>query len=99
MSRQAEEFLLAAAHKSADLTHRATIKRNIDSYDAAVARGKARFAGWEAARSYAAQVKSEAIRNLGPLLEEFERKVQARGGHVYWAENGEDARQYICEVA
>ncbi|HEY3926961.1 MAG TPA: LutB/LldF family L-lactate oxidation iron-sulfur protein [Candidatus Koribacter sp.] len=99
MSRLAEEFLVAAAQKSADLTHRATIKRNIDSYDAAVAKGKMRFVDWEAARARAAQVKSEGMHSLGPLLESFEAKIKARGGHVYWAENSEDARQYICDVA
>ena len=99
MSRLAEEFLVRAAQKSPDLTHRATIKRNMDSYDAAVAKGKARFADFEAARTRAAQIKSEGIRNLAPLLEQFESKVQARGGHVFWAETSEDARQYIAEVA
>jgi L-lactate dehydrogenase complex protein LldF len=99
MSRLSEEFLVSAAQKSADLTHRSTIKRNMDSYDTAVAKGKARFADFEAARARAAQVKSEGIRNLASLLESFEAKIVARGGHVYWAENSEDARQYICEVA
>lgn len=95
----AEEFLVSAAQKSADLTHRATIKRNMDSYDSAVAKGKTRFADFEAARSRAAQVKSEGIRNLASLLESFEEKIKVRGGYVYWAENSEEARQYICEVA
>jgi L-lactate dehydrogenase complex protein LldF len=99
MSRLAEEFLVAAAQKSADVTHRATIKRNMDSYDAAVERGKTRFVDWEAARAYAAQVKAEGVRNLASLLESFESKIVARGGHVYWAESSEDARQYICELA
>jgi L-lactate dehydrogenase complex protein LldF len=83
MSRLAEEFLVAAAQKSADVTHRATIKRNMDSYDAAVERGKTRFVDWEAARAYAAQVKAEGVRNLASLLESFESKIVARGGHVY----------------
>ncbi len=99
MSRIAEEFLVSAAQKSADLTHRATIKRNMDSYDAAVAKGKTRFLDWEVARVRSAQVKSEGVRNLATLLESFEQKILARGGHVYWAENSEAARRYICEVA
>lgn len=99
MSRLAEDFLISAAQKSADLTHRATIKRNMDSYDAAVAKGKTRFADWEAARTRAAQIKSEGLHNLAALLEQFEQKIAARGGHVYWAETSEDARQYICDVA
>lgn len=99
MSRLAEEFLLSAAQKSADVTLRATLRRNIASYDKSVAKGKTRFADWEAARARAAEIRSEALRNLGPLLEQFEAKILARGGHVYWAENAEDARQYICDAA
>ena len=75
MSRLAEDFLISAAQKSADLTHRATIKRNMDSYDAAVAKGKTRFADWEAARTRAAQIKSEGLQNLAALLEQFEQKI------------------------
>lgn len=95
----AQDFISAADLKSGDLQHRATISRNIGAYDAAVEKGKTRFADFEAARSRAAQVKSEAIRNLGPLLEQFESKIIARGGHVYWAENSEEAQDYICGLA
>ena len=99
MSRLAEEFLVAAAQKSADLTHRATIKRNMDSYDAAVEKGKTRFRqlGGGAGASGAGEVRGHS--EPGQFAREFEQKIKARGGQVHWAENSEDARQYICEVA
>ena len=72
--------------KAADLRHRAVIQKNIATYDAAVARGKARFADWQNARSRAAAVKWETINHLDRYLEQFERNVLANGGHVFWAE-------------
>jgi len=95
----ASEFLRRSIDKSADLTHRSIIRKNIDHYDAAVLRGRARFADWEAARERCAAIKHEAIENLDQLLIEFERKILARGGQVFWAENSEEARDYIANLA
>ena len=94
----AGEFLRRSVEKSADLTHRQIIRRNIDHYDAAVLRGKSRFVDWEAARQRCAEIKQEAIENLDTLLVAFEKKIVARGGHVYWAENSQEARQYVRDL-
>ena len=99
MSTAAQEFLRKAAEKSADLVHRGIVRWNIDQYDAGVARGKARFADWEAARQRCHDIKWEAVNHLDCYLLQFEQKVKENGGHVFWAENGEEARNYICEVA
>ena len=95
----AQEFLRHAAEKSADLAHRQIITRNMDHYDAAVARGKSRFVSWEMAREQAAAIKREAVENLDELLLEFERRVIERGGKVFWAANSEEARDYIRSLA
>ena len=94
----ASEFLRQSAVKSADLTHRKVIRWNIGHYDAAVQRGKSRFLDWEAARERCAEIKQEAVENLDKLLVEFEQKIIARGGHVFWAENSQQARQYIRDL-
>jgi L-lactate dehydrogenase complex protein LldF len=99
MTTAAQEFLRQAAEKSADLVHRQTIRKGIDSYDVAVAKGKARIKDWEAARLKCQQIKFEAVNNLDRYLEQFEAKVRARGGHVFWAETAEDARRYVCDLA
>lgn len=93
------QFHHDAAEKTADLGHRAVIRRNIDTYEAAVARGKSRFADWEAASQRCHEIKWEAVNHLDRYLEEFERKVQERGGHVFWAETPEQARNYVAELA
>jgi L-lactate dehydrogenase complex protein LldF len=99
MSSAAEEFLRNAAIKSADLAHRQTLRRNIDHYDAAIERGRPRFLDWQAGRQRCHEIKWEAINHLDRYLLEFEGRVRARGGHVFWAETAEDARRYITDLA
>jgi L-lactate dehydrogenase complex protein LldF len=99
MTATADQFKRASADKAVDLHHRAVIQKNIATYDAAVARGKARFGDWQEARSRAAQVKWETINHIDRYLEQFERKVIENGGHVFWAETAEEARAYILQIA
>ena len=95
----ATEFLLNAATKSADLGHRRILRKNMDHYEVRLAEGMARFANWDAARDRCAAIKRDAIENLGTYLLQFEAKVKERGGHVFWAETSEDARQYVTDLA
>src|ERR1700683_2209928 len=99
MSSAASEFLRSAATKAADQNHREIIRHNIDQYEAAVRRGRTRFENWEAARQKAYEIKWEAVNHLDRYLLQFEEKVKARGGHVFWAENAEQACVYIVDVA
>jgi L-lactate dehydrogenase complex protein LldF len=82
-----------------DAPQRAIIQKNIASYEAAVARGKARFADWQEGRSRAARIKWDAINHLDRYLEEFERNVRANGGQVHWAEDAAQARQIVLTLA
>jgi len=93
-----DSFTTASTAKAGDLHHRAVIQKNIGSYDAAVARGKSRYANWQEARSRAAAIKYETINHLDRYLEQFERNVLANGGHVHWAEDAEQARQIILSL-
>jgi L-lactate dehydrogenase complex protein LldF len=93
------QFTGDAAVKTADLRHRAVIQKNIASYDAAVAKGMARFADWQNARSHAAAIKWETINHLDHYLEQFERNVLTNGGHVFWAETAADAREHVLQLA
>jgi L-lactate dehydrogenase complex protein LldF len=99
MSTASQEFLRKAIVKSSDLEHRALIQKGMLSYDAAHAKGKLRFAEWEAARSRCSAVKAEGIADLAQHLTEFEHHIIERGGHVHWAENAEQANNYVVELA
>ncbi len=94
-----KQFEHDAAVKAADPRHRAVIQKAISTYNAAVARGRTRFADWQNARSHASAIKWEAINHLDRYLEEFERNVLANGGHVFWAETAEDARAHVLQLA
>lgn len=95
----AQDFLRNAAAKSADLVHREILRRGIDHYDAAVGSGRSRFLNWQAAREKCQSIKREAMDHLDRHLEEFEHRVKERGGHVFWAENADEARRYIVNLA
>jgi len=99
MTTPAQQFLRDAAVKSADLVHREIIRKNMESYDAAHLKGRGRFKDWEAARRRCQEIKREAVNHLDQYLLQFEEKVLARGGHVFWAEDSEQACGYICELA
>jgi L-lactate dehydrogenase complex protein LldF len=93
------QFHHHAREKAQDPAHRKTIRWAIDTYDAAVARGKTRFPDWEAARQRSYEIKWEAVNHLDRYLEEFEAKVIQRGGHVFWAADSGQARNYVLELA
>ncbi len=99
MNTNALQFRRATEAKAFDLDHRAIVVKNTNTYHAAVARGIARFADWETARCRAAAVKWEVMNHLDRYLEEFERNVQAKGGHVHWAETGAEASQIAVSLA
>jgi L-lactate dehydrogenase complex protein LldF len=99
MSTPAQRFLEDAAVKSADLVHREIIRRGMDSYDAAHLKGRARIQDWEAARRKCQEIKREAVNHLDRYLLQFEEKVLARGGHVFWAANSAEACAYVVDLA
>jgi L-lactate dehydrogenase complex protein LldF len=99
MSAASESFLRQAAASAANADLREIVQKGVEQYDAAAERGRVRFVDWEAARERCQAIKLEAIDRLDVYLEEFERRVKERGGHVFWAETAEDARHYIAELA
>src|ERR1700744_3323083 len=57
-----------------------------------------RYGDWERLREHGYAIREYAITHLDTLLEEFERNVTARGGHVHWASDAADARQIILGI-
>jgi len=98
-SAPAQEFLRRAAERAADLTHRQMLRAGMDHYQANFAKGRGRFADWEAARQRCHEIKWEGVNHLDKYLLEFEARVKERGGRVFWAENSEEARNYVVNLA
>lgn len=52
-----------------------------------------------ALRDQARAIRAHALSRLDELLVRLAEQVEARGGHVCWASDGEEARRYIAELA
>jgi L-lactate dehydrogenase complex protein LldF len=59
----------------------------------------AALADADALRDQARAVRAKALARLDSLLLRLADKVEARGGHVCWAADGEMARRYILDLA
>ncbi|MCS7303858.1 MAG: lactate utilization protein [Thermoguttaceae bacterium] len=53
------------------------------------------FQSW---REQAHQIKRYTLANLDKLLEEFERKITARGATVLYAQNAQEANEYLIRI-
>ena len=90
---------MRASRVAPDLDHRTKIRTALKSYEKARDEKKALFQDWEAARDQAARIKWEAINHLDVYLVEFVDRLRERGTTVFWAGNGEEARDYIVNLA
>lgn len=99
MISEVQEFKEKATRVAADLRHRGLIQRALKSYEVKRDEFKGRFQNWSEARQAASEIKWEAINHLDRYLTEFIAKLEARGTHVYVAGTGEQARDYILDVA
>ncbi|HHY28964.1 MAG TPA: LUD domain-containing protein [Desulfitobacterium dehalogenans] len=54
---------------------------------------------FDSLREKVVEVKSYAAEHLDEMIEQFEKAVTSRGAKVFRAETGEDAKQYIIELA
>jgi len=93
------QFREDATRVAADLTHRHLINKALKGYEAKRDEFKGRYQDWQSARTAAAAIKHDAVEHLGRYLEEFERRIIARGVKVFWASTGAQARDYILKVA
>jgi L-lactate dehydrogenase complex protein LldF len=81
-----------------DVKHRNTIKFNISRYDTAVSKGMARYNNVEAAKTQAAKIKRDVLKNWSQYLLEFEKNISSRGVDVLWAKDAAEATSYIEQI-
>jgi L-lactate dehydrogenase complex protein LldF len=98
MQDKAASFIAKSTIKAADLDHRRKINFNIGKYNAVVPIGKKQFTNVMLTREKAKNRKWDAIEHLDTHLENFEKRITARGAKVIWAENKEQALEAIGKI-
>jgi len=93
------QFQTDADGATADEFRRAAVRKALGNYKAARGKTENAFTSWQHAREAAAEIKYEGVNHLDRYLREFEEKFTARGGKVYWASTGAQAREYILHLA
>ncbi|MGA9797206.1 MAG: lactate utilization protein B [Rhizomicrobium sp.] len=82
--------------------HDARLKKALGRIKVHFAQGRAeavaRYGDWEALREQGRAIRDHAITHLDTLLEQFEDAVTARGGHVHWAADAEEARRILLAI-
>ena len=74
---------------------RSTLGKSVRMRDKSVAE----VPNWEQLTQYARDVKIRTLSRLDHYLEMLERNVTAQGGKVIWAETGQDAVQFVVDLA
>src|ERR1035437_5996329 len=95
---QANKFSHDAEVIAFDVKHRNTIKFNISRYDAAVSKGMARYNNVEFAKSKAAAIKRDVLKNWEKYLIQFEEKISACGVKVLWAKDAAEATTFVEQI-
>ncbi len=98
MPDKAASFIAKSTIKAADLDHRRKINFNIGKYNAVVPIGKKQFTDVMLTREKAKNRKWDAIEHLDMHLENFEKRITARGAKVIWAEDKEQALEAIGKI-
>lgn len=94
----AESFHQKSSEKAIDLIHRKKINTNIGKYNAVVPKGKQQFPDLENVRTLAKNKKWEAVEHLDFYLLQFEAQITQRGAKVLWAEDSEQALNFIGTI-
>ena len=95
----AAQFQSDSNATTADFPRRAAVRKALGNYKTARGKTEDTYSDWQHARDAAAEIKYEGVNHLDTMLEEFERKFTARGGKVFWASSGAQAREYILNLA
>jgi L-lactate dehydrogenase complex protein LldF len=94
----ASSFDSKSSKKAVDLEHRRKLNFNIGKYNAVVPKGKAQFTDLTRVRELAKNKKWEAIEHLDLYLTQFEDQITKRGAKVFWAEDSEQALNFIGDL-
>jgi len=75
------------------------VRRTTDRFRFARRRAVAALDDFEALREHARQIRAHTIDHLDYYLAQLAQRVQAAGGHVFFARTAEEAVRYVLDVA
>jgi L-lactate dehydrogenase complex protein LldF len=93
------DFLNAAQQALADPPLQAALVRLTSTLMAGNRRGYAALADIDALRDHAKRIKEHTLAHLDRYLEQLEASVHKNGGRVHWANNAEEARRIVLDIA
>ena len=94
----AASFFEKSTAKALDKSHYKKINFNIGKYNAVVPKGKEQFTDLNRVKELAKNKRWEAIEHLDIYLNQFEEQITKRGAKVFWAEDSEQALNFIGEI-
>ena len=78
------------------------LRRNLGHATSTIRRKRAAVVAelpdWEQLRDAGAAIKDDALVRLPELLEQFEAAFTARGGHVHWARDADEANRIVTDL-
>lgn len=93
-----ETFRKTMEEKASDLRHKEILGYNLDNYQAAFERAKAKYFDLNNSKKKAHLIKWKAIDNIERYLLDFESNFIRRGGRVIWANTAEEALEEIDKI-
>jgi L-lactate dehydrogenase complex protein LldF len=98
MDLKANEFLQSATIALEDIQLQTALTRSTLNANHGRVVGMGETTDAYALRQQARGAKLRALSELPDLLEKMERNVTARGGHVLWATDGDEANRHIIDI-
>jgi L-lactate dehydrogenase complex protein LldF len=98
MNQTPRDFPAASRSALADDSLKSALGRLKTHFAAGRAYAISHFEGWEDLREQGRAIRDYALTHLDTLLENYERAVTARGGHVHWARDAKEARQIVQRI-
>lgn len=98
MELKANQFPQAAGRALQDAQLKTALDRGTRPADATRARSMAATTGADALRQQGRGARLRGLAHLPELLEQAEAHIQARGGHVLWARDADEANRHVLDI-
>ena len=91
------------AHNAKRAVENSQLRRNVRKATSTIRERRAGLVAetpdWQELRHAGAAIKDDVLNHLDRYLEEFERNATARGAHVHWARDADEATQTVDQAS